>query len=507
MAQTINLGRVVGPNEVSTETTTPLDGILVGDGATVNAIPTPLPVKMGGTGAADNVTALRNLGARSNPNLLKNWDFRNPVNQRGQKKYTGLGIIINSWSHSHTAMQLTKIVPKGIQVGFSPSLTITAAADIQQSVKTNLSEKDITISAAISDVHSQNAGVWLQYLDETGGLIKNEPLQKALTAGIIAYTTTTPQNTGVINVILRGADTRAGDTEENYAVISAVKLELGSVSTLALDLDQPSEFRVQALKLTGRTGGMDLSRVMTAAELHGQITAGDYSNIHMGDYWPITLNGSFKDYATGETKTFSNAVVNLEFMPNFYATHGDTAIGNHCLVCSRDCLPIALQMRSANDTWFDESQTNPFLGSHLYQTLNAPDGIIALVEQTELGQYIGNMRFRWERKPKGATTATSWAWGDRGKLFLPTEREVWGQDVWSEHGFGGGGAALQWSIFTGSYQHIIKRLGDGGARCHYWNASSVANSEVEFCDITDSGFANAHVATTALAVPLCWIIV
>lgn len=36
-------------------------------------------------------------GKASNPNLLDNWYFLNPINQRGEKKYTGIGYTIDRW--------------------------------------------------------------------------------------------------------------------------------------------------------------------------------------------------------------------------------------------------------------------------------------------------------------------------------------------------------------------------------------------------------------------------
>ena len=45
-------------------------------------------------------------------------------------------------------------------------------------------------------------------------------------------------------------------------------------------------------------GGNDLSEEISTAEaLHTAIAAGDFSKIHIGDYFPVTLNGSYKDYA------------------------------------------------------------------------------------------------------------------------------------------------------------------------------------------------------------------
>lgn len=259
--------------------------------------------------------------------------------------------------------------------------------------------------------------------------------------------------------------------------------------------------------------GQDLSQMFTAAELHQKVSSGDFSGIQNGDYWPIMLTGNFKDYATGQTKTLNNAVFKLEANINVYINYGDTPVANHILFCSRDLIPIALQMRSEDRTWYDDAQTNPWLGSALYQTLNASDGVFPLVAATDIGAYMyvgpnGNgMRFLLETKGLDATTATGWEWGDRGKLFLPIEREVWGQDVWSEH-LWGGGAAVQWPVFAGSLKHISKGLGNGGSRCDWWCQSSCAGRADNFACANGGGVPYYRgAATVGTGAPLCFLFV
>ena len=259
--------------------------------------------------------------------------------------------------------------------------------------------------------------------------------------------------------------------------------------------------------------GRDLSQMFTAAELHQKVSSGDFSGIQNGDYWPITLSGIFKDYASSKTKTLNNAVFKLEANINVYINYSDTTIANHILFCSRDLIPITLQMRSSNSTWYDDAQKNPWLGSALYQTLNAPDGVLPLVAATDIGAHIyagpngGGMRFLLETKATGATAATGWGWGDRGKLFLPTEREVWGQDVWSERGWGGG-AAVQWPVFSGSLRHIIKGLGNGGSRNHWWCQSSNAGSAENCTNVGNDGYPNHDgAAISGRGAPICFLFV
>ena len=259
--------------------------------------------------------------------------------------------------------------------------------------------------------------------------------------------------------------------------------------------------------------GRDLSQMFTAAELHQKVSAGDFSGIQNGDYWPITLNGTVKDYATGETKTMSNAVFKLEANIQVYTQYGDTAVPNHIVFCSRELLPWTVNMRSSDTTWYSVSETNPWRGSHLFQTLNAPDGVLPLVEATDIGAHLyagpngGGMRFLLETKAAGATAATGWGWGDRGKLFLPTEREVWGQDVWSERGWGGG-AAVQWPVFAGSLRHIIKGLGNGGSRNRWWCQSSTAGSAESYTNVGNDGYPNHDsAAVVGRGAPICFLFV
>lgn len=301
--------------------------------------------------------------------------------------------------------------------------------------------------------------------------------------------------------------------EDGNVVLSAVQY---AAQTLTTEQQQQARTNIgaQASLVHNYTyDGQDLSQMFTAAELHQKVSSGDFSGIQNGDYWPIMLTGNFKDYATGQTKTLNNAVFKLEANINVYINYGDTPVANHILFCSRDLIPIALQMRSEDRTWYDDAQTNPWLGSALYQTLNASDGVFPLVAATDIGAYMyvgpnGNgMRFLLETKGLDATTVTGWAWGDRGKLFLPIEREVWGQDVWSEH-LWGGGAAVQWPVFAGSLKHISKGLGNGGSRFDWWCQSSCAGRADNFACANGGGVPYYRgAATVGTGAPLCFLFV
>ena len=316
-------------------------------------------------------------------------------------------------------------------------------------------------------------------------------------------------------------------------------------------------------------GGNDLSEEFASAEaLHTAIAAGDFSKIHIGDYFPVTLNGSYKDYArftvpsgttyytdaaltteggtteadaegeyqsataikfkvsgtdvyasisdctAGFTKSM-NANVKLEVAAiNPYLRFGDTELtAQHILLCSRDCLPPTLQYRCNNSVWYDTSQVNPWLGSALYETLNnAENGIIKLVEATSLGAYIfkgpnnKGMRAYLETMAAGAASPTAGAWADRGRLFLPEEMEVYGSKIRSPKSNAIADMLYnQWPIFTGTGRHIIKGAGDGGGRSYWW--LETADSATYFCVVHTNGYADYYTsANTRIRVPLCFLL-
>lgn len=320
-------------------------------------------------------------------------------------------------------------------------------------------------------------------------------------------------------------------------------------------------------------GGNDLTEEFeNAAALHTAVAAGDFSKIHIGDFWPITLNGSYTDFSLytvpsgvtyysdavleteagtteqaysgsyqsatavkfkvsgsdvyaaigdctlGVEKTMNETVKCEVAAINPYLRHGDTELtAQHILMCSRDCLAPTLQMRSANSVWCDGTQTNPWLGSALYKTLNDADstgytgkGIIKLLDATALGPYVfkgpnnKGMRAMLPTMAAGAVSPTNWAWSDRGRLLLPTEREVYGAAAWGNAGgYEAGNLYNQWPIFAGTGRHIIKGSGDGGSRAYWW--LETATSASAFASVYYNGYASYGGASGAIRVPLCFL--
>jgi hypothetical protein len=292
------------------------------------------------------------------------------------------------------------------------------------------------------------------------------------------------------NAHAHGSITNAGKigTTADLPVFTLSGGTLGTKSKadarIALDLD-PRGFEY---------GGREIP--FTWAQIKAKIADGDFTGLRVGDYKDITLNGTFYDAAAEANKTITNNVFRMEIAGiDSYYRYADTNVPHHIDFISRDCLAGNL-LYNATDT-----NSGAYIGSALFTTLNGANGLQSLLP-SDVAAVILNKRGMTEVKT--SASASSWAWNDMGKLWLPTEQEVWGHVTWAEHGYGGG-LSVHYPIFQDGLRHIVKGDGNGGSRCSWWCASSVAGSAACFCIVYFSGYPNSASATYAhVRVPLCF---
>lgn len=97
----------------------------------------------------------------------------------------------------------------------------------------------------------------------------------------------------------------------------------------------------------------------------------------------------------------------------------------------------------------------------------------------------------------------SWGWTNAGKLWIPSEMEVYGCDVWGNNGFDKGGF-VQYPIFSCNMNRV-KGLGDGGGRYYWWLMSASAGNISNFCYVTSYSDAGSNVASgTWVGLPVCF---
>ena len=148
---------------------------------------------------------------RVNQNLLDNWYFGNPVNQRGQTEYTNIGYTIDRWRTAY---------------GDSPTITIDGGVSITECLyqpieKYRITEgENYTISALLSDntlVSATGVATW----HDTWTAIVN------VTVGSFTFRLVAGQTGGYWSADIIGA----GET------VIAVKVEQGDRQTLAYQKD------------------------------------------------------------------------------------------------------------------------------------------------------------------------------------------------------------------------------------------------------------------------------
>ena len=152
-----------------------------------------------------------------NPNLLDNWYFANPVNQRGQTSYAGTGYTIDRWK-SMSLTATTVINPSNI------TLSDTAGSKImfQQDFEAYQELVGKTITFSVKATQASNTRIRI-----------TDGVSSASTAingdGIHAVTYTISQEATCVRCLVM--TTESGGT----CTLECAKLEVGSISTLAND--------------------------------------------------------------------------------------------------------------------------------------------------------------------------------------------------------------------------------------------------------------------------------
>lgn len=207
------------------------------------------PVTLGGEGAvkyntaqeltvAQKETAQKNIGVTwpCNPNLLDNWYFINPINQRRQTGFAAdSAYILDRWMQYIGRSAINSLTTEGLQLttvkGETQGLVQRLPATQMPSGRVYTLSALLKIASDTSS-HETNANVALSYgingnnNDGTNYVPKTQPIGRWF---VHTFTFTFPETTNdTVNVRLRLAN--VGDTT---VVVRAMKLELGGTQTLA----------------------------------------------------------------------------------------------------------------------------------------------------------------------------------------------------------------------------------------------------------------------------------
>ena len=188
----------------------------------------PMSVANGGTGGTTVTQALANLGAQASNNLLVNPRFK--YNSRDQQSYNSSSVwSVDGWK-----------VGNGTISVIASEISISNPGSIWQPIK---NENNIFGKQAVFSVKDSSGNIYT-----VAGMIPSSATGNDTSVA----TTNTPW--GSINIGNSTAYSNASFSVSIYAIsdsvtITAAKLELGSVSTLQAELDNPPPEDVEKLKL------------------------------------------------------------------------------------------------------------------------------------------------------------------------------------------------------------------------------------------------------------------
>ena len=241
--------------------------------------------------------------------------------------------------------------------------------------------------------------------------------------------------------------------------------------------------------------------------------AGNYAGMHVNDYIPITCSNGY--------------VLNAQIAGiNTYTGYGDQRVVNHIDFICKELWNDLHVMNKVNYNNGNANSPSPFLASDLNYWLNSMSGTVPNSTSdpsvtTEVDYTAGGVLYYLPDKLKNQivpkrillpsrytegqvlTNETPRARRSTGKLWIPTEVEVYGAPCWGNSGFGMGGF-VQYPLFACNMNRAKKRCSN---KDHYgwWLLSTSAGKSTLFAFVNSSGYCNyASATTTWVAAPVCF---
>lgn len=183
----------------------------------------------------------------SSPNLLDNWYFPNAVNQRGAKTYRSEGFTVDRWKLSLWQSSGAYAYPNKSDLTLHNETAQGTACScyLEQTIDepARLAGKTVTFSAKLRGVTVAGDPILRIYTDK--GVYKSNYIRSTNANSIVTLTATLPTGITSLAVGIGCYSSYGGDGNFNIA-IESMKLEVGSISTLANDA--PPKYSEQLLE-------------------------------------------------------------------------------------------------------------------------------------------------------------------------------------------------------------------------------------------------------------------
>ena len=254
--------------------------------------------------------------------------------------------------------------------------------------------------------------------------------------------------------------------------------------------------------------------------IRARIRVGNFEDINVGDFVEFTAGG--------------NTIVSEVAGINTYTRYGwpsEHEVGNHIDFISRDLWPEPVQWNLVDYNNGLASMPSPYLVSNVYALLNSlqtnvpngtganpatvgvdyrTTGILALLPAALRNVIVPKVAIIERRHTAGILLLedNSWGWYDLGQLWLPSEVEICGTNMWSttitQHNGRSSSGFVQYPIFAGSMKRI-KGAGHNGGRAGWWLCTVAGGWSTRVAIVTGVGAPDTTFATrTGIYVPICF---
>ena len=229
---------------------------------------------------------------------------------------------------------------------------------------------------------------------------------------------------------------------------------------------------------------------------HDTITVATYSVTDPGNSNTYTYGYNTSGYIGSSGSAFTltrddnyhNTRIRIAGFDTYYNIGSAANTSHHILFEYENC-PFRGVINPSNYNYkgFEDSCLYQWLNNSYYNALN-----------TAIGGYImtTNKYYEYNNSTSSYSSASGYI---ESKIFLPTEREVYGHASHSYNGTDSYGTSTpQWPIYNLRPEKRVKLY--NGSRCGYWLSSCCCSHIYGFVDVSDSGASNCYDAADSAGV-------
>lgn len=295
------------------------------------------------------------------------------------------------------------------------------------------------------------------------------------------------------------------EVSENSTAIAEVADMVGNV-----DVDTDGDLATQVSNLQDSVNntysGRNLATVLADeaedaggiyAALHARVAAANYDGLRIGDWMDVPL--------TARSGTITQSTVRYVIAAfDHYYDCSDQPIGHHIVFVPYAPVDMTGSSYATNTSYImwnttatnqgTSAENNPYLVSNLHKwELNE---FLGKLPSTLQGYLLDHRSLCESRYSASASlnASTGWGWKSLGKIWSPSEMEVYGCCAWGTPGYSQG-MDSQFPLFRETRDRIM------GGRVHWWLRVVSGSSASNVCHVGHTGTAHDNSATNTRVRP------